>query len=238
MLRHLAALALASLLCLGRAVAAPEAAIYETCPGRSAEGIGKCYLGREIAQVMGHLGAAWLERPEREREEQPSILIRSLGLKPGQVVADIGAGTGYFAFRIAPLVPQGTVLAVDIQPEMLEIVERSKRESGVRNVQTLLGAIDDPRLPAQSVDLVLMVDVYHEFSHPREMMLSIVRALRPGGRVALVEYRAEDPAVPIKALHKMSERQAIREMAAVGLQHVETRNALPWQHLMFFEKRP
>jgi FkbM family methyltransferase len=154
------------------------------------------------------------------------------------VVADIGAGTGYFAFRIAPLVPQGTVLAVDIQPEMLEIVERSKRESGVRNVQTLLGAIDDPRLPAQSVDLVLMVDVYHEFSHPREMMLSIVRALRPGGRVALVEYRAEDPAVPIKALHKMSERQAIREMAAVGLQHVETRNALPWQHLMFFEKRP
>ena len=221
---------LSSLLPLAPAQAASE---YETCR-RTADGIGKCYMGREIAQVMGHTGAAWLERAEREEEERPSILIRNLELQPQHSVADIGAGTGYFAFRMAPLVPQGKVFAVDIQPEMLQIMERRKRDGDVRNVQTVLGTIDDPKLAEKSVDLVLMVDVYHEFSHPREMMLAIVRALRPGGRVALVEYRAEDPGVPIKRLHKMSEAQAIREMSAAGLQHVQTRNVLPWQHLMFF----
>jgi SAM-dependent methyltransferase len=210
---------------------------YEQCR-RTADGIGKCYMGREIAQVMGHTGAAWLDRPEREAEERPSLLIRSLELQAQQNVADIGAGTGYFAFRIAPLVSPGTVYAVDIQPEMLEIIAARKRENGVRNVQTVLGAIDDPKLPANSVDLVLLVDVYHELSHPREMMLAIVRALRPGGRVALVEYRAEDRGVPIKALHKMSAAQAIREMSAVGLRHVQTQEDLPWQHLLFFERSP
>lgn len=234
--RTLPSLVLAALLCLILPVSARDAPAYTPCPTRAPDGIGKCYMGREIAQVMGHLGAGWLDRPEREQEERPSLLIRNLGLKSADVVADIGAGSGYFAFRIAPAVPQGKVVAVDIQPEMLQIIELRKVESGVRNVQPLLGAIDDPRLPAGSVDLVLMVDVYHEFSHPREMMAGIVRALRPGGRVALVEYRAEDPEVPIKALHKMTERQAIREMAAAGLRHVETRSVLPWQHLMFFEK--
>ena len=236
--RTVALLALAVLTCVCPAAAAPQTGGYEACPARSADGIGKCYMGREIAQVMGHLGAGWLDRPEREAEERPSILIRNLGLTPRHVVADIGAGTGYFAFRIAPLVPEGKVLAVDIQPEMLEIMERRKRERGTLNVQTLLGTIDDPRLPPQSVDLVLMVDVYHELSHPREMMRGIVRALRPAGRVALVEYRAEDRNVPIKALHKMSAAQVMREMAAAGLRHVETRNVLPWQHLMFFERQP
>jgi ubiquinone/menaquinone biosynthesis C-methylase UbiE len=238
MLRHtpaLLCLALATILALPACAREPA---YEACPGRSRDGIGKCYMGREIAQVMGHQGAEWLERPEREQEERPSLLIRNLPLAPGAHVADIGAGTGYFAFRIAPLVPQGKVYAVDIQPEMLRIIERRTGETGVRNVQPVLGTIEDPKLPAQSVDLVLMVDVYHEFSHPREMMQAVTRALRPGGRVALVEYRAEDPDVPIRMVHKMTQAQAIREMAAVGLRHVETRAVLPWQHLMFFEKQP
>jgi SAM-dependent methyltransferase len=208
---------------------------YESCPA-SRDGIGKCYMGREIAQVMGHLGATWLERPEREEEERPSVLIRNLGLAPSDVVADVGAGTGYFAFRIAPLVAQGKVLAVDIQPEMLDHIQRRRIETGLRNVEPVLGALDDPKLAPASVDLALLVDVYHEFSYPREMMLALARALKPGGRVALVEYRAEDPSVPIKRLHKMSERQAIQEMNAAGLVWVETRSVLPWQHLMFFRK--
>jgi ubiquinone/menaquinone biosynthesis C-methylase UbiE len=148
----------------------------------------------------------------------------------------VGAGTGDFSFRIAPLVPQGKVLAVDIQPEMLDHIRRRQDETAIRNVEPILGTLDDPKLPPASVDVVLLVDVYHEFSHPREMMLAIARALRPGGRVALVEYRAEDAGVPIKRLHKMSERQAIKEMNAVGLAWIETRSVLPWQHLMFFRK--
>jgi FkbM family methyltransferase len=193
-------------------------------------------MGREIAQVMGHLGASWLERAEREQEERPSVLIRNLRLAPTDVVADVGAGTGYFSFRIAPLVPQGKVVAVDIQPEMLEHIRRRQGETGIRNVEPVLGALDDPNLAPGSVDLALLVDVYHEFSHPREMMLAIARALKPDGRVALVEYRAEDAGVPIKRLHKMSERQAIKEMQAAGLVWIETRAVLPWQHLMFFRK--
>jgi ubiquinone/menaquinone biosynthesis C-methylase UbiE len=194
-------------------------------------------MGREIAQVMGHLGAAWLDRPEREAEESPSLLIRNLGLDPDDVVADVGAGTGYYALRIAPLVPQGKVLAVDVQPEMLQILEHKRREARLRNVQPMLGKPDDPRLPPGSVDLVLMVDVYHEFAYPREMMQGIVRALKPGGRVALVEYREEDPRMPIRPSHKMSQTQAKAEMAAAGLTWTRTLDVLPWQHLMFFERR-
>jgi ubiquinone/menaquinone biosynthesis C-methylase UbiE len=202
----------------------------------SRDGIGKVYMGREISRVMGHLGAGWLERPGREAEEKPALLIDNLGLEPDHVVADIGAGTGYFTFRLAPRVPEGRVLAVDIQPEMLAILDRRERELGLTNVEPILGQIDDPKLPAGAVDLVLMVDAYHEFSHPAEMMTGIVNGLKPGGRVALIEYRAEDPAVRIKPLHKMTERQAIKEMTAAGLIHVETLDVLPQQHLMFFEK--
>ncbi len=202
----------------------------------SRDGIGKVYMGREISHVMGHLGAGWLERPGREAEEKPNLLIDNLGLSPDSVVADIGAGTGYFTFRIAPRVPEGKVVAVDIQPEMLELLNEREAELGLDNVEPLLGAIDDPKLPAESVDLALMVDAYHEFSHPAEMMAGIVEGLKPGGRVALVEYRAEDPKVFIKPLHKMSEAQAIKEMEAVGLEHVETINVLPQQHLMLFRK--
>jgi ubiquinone/menaquinone biosynthesis C-methylase UbiE len=227
-----AAAALALTVGLFGAVVLAAAPAYEACP--RTDGIGRCYMGREIAQVMGHQGAAWLDRPEREVEEAPSVLMRSLGLKPTDTVADVGAGTGYFALRLASLVPQGRVLAVDIQPEMLQILEHKRREAHLRNVQPMLGKPDDPGLPPASVDLVLLVDVYHEFAFPREMMQGLVRALKPGGRVALVEYRAEDPDVPIRATHKMSQAQARSEMQAVGLVWAGTVDTLPWQHLMFF----
>jgi len=202
----------------------------------SRDGIGKVYLGREISQVMGHLGAGWLERPSRVREELPDRLIEAMALAPDAVVADIGAGTGYFAFRISPRVPDGRVLAVDVQPEMLSILQERIVAGEVDNVEPVLGAIDDPNLPADGVDAVLMVDAYHEFSHPWEMMQGILHGLRSGGRVYLVEYRGEDLALPIKPLHKMTEAQARREMAAVGLVWEETLDVLPTQHLMVFRK--
>ncbi|MEA2736092.1 MAG: hypothetical protein QOE14_2543, partial [Humisphaera sp.] len=208
---------------------------YETRPA-SHDGIGKFYMGREIAHVMGHQGADWLERPEREREEGTNLLVDNMDLKPADVVADIGAGTGYFSFRLAKKVPDGKVLAVDIQQEMLDLLTAKSKELGVKNVEPVLGAVDDPKLPPGAIDVALFVDAYHEFSHPREMMEAIVRALKPGGRIVLVEYRGEDPKVPIKPLHKMTEAQATREMAAVGLTHVETKRMLPWQHLMIFQK--
>lgn len=213
----------------------PPKSHYETRPA-SPDGIGKVYMGREIAQVMGHQGAAWLERPEREREERPAKLIELMDLRPTDVVADIGAGTGYFTFRIAPKVARGKVLAVDIQQEMLELLAAAARQRGVKNVEPVLGTVDDPGLPESAVDIVLLVDAYHEFDHPREMMEGIVRALRPGGRVVLVEYRGEDPRVPIKPLHKMTEAQAIKEMGAVGLKHIKTHGDLPRQHVMIFGK--
>jgi ubiquinone/menaquinone biosynthesis C-methylase UbiE len=208
---------------------------YETRPA-SADGIGKFYMGREIAQVMGHQGADWLERPEREAEEQPQKLVEMMALRPADVVADIGAGTGYFSFRMAAKVPKGKVLAVDIQPEMLDLLKRAAKTRGVTNVEPLLGTTDDPRLPPGGVDVALLVDAYHEFDHPREMMQGIVRGLKPGGRVVLVEYRGEDPDVPIKPLHKMSEAQAKKELSAVGLEHVKTLEDLPRQHVLIFRK--
>lgn len=202
----------------------------------SRDGIGKVYMGRELSQVVGHGAVRWLERPEREREELPSKVIENMELAPDAVVADIGAGSGYFTFRIAPEVPEGKVLAVDIQQEMLDFIEGRKKESGQENVDTVLGKVDDTQLPEAQVDAVLMVDAYHEFSHPWEMMVSIVKSLKTGGRVILIEYRGEDPTVPIKPLHKMTQRQAIKEMKEVGLEHVETRDFLPRQHFMIFRK--
>lgn len=204
----------------------------------SSGGTGKFYMGREIARVMGHRGADWLERPDRESEEAPDLLVRELGLSHTDIVADIGAGTGYFTFRLSPLVPEGSVFAVDIQEEMLDIIRERMAREGVDNVIPVMGGIDNPRLPDGGVDLVLMVDAYHEFFHPLEMMRGIYDALRPGGRVALIEYRLEDPEVPIKRLHKMSEQQARAEMAAAGLEWVETRDILPRQHFMIFKKPP
>lgn len=209
--------------------------VYEHRPA-SRDGIGKFYMGREISHVMGHQGAGWLERPSREREERTDLLIERMPVDSGDVVADIGAGTGYFAFPVAERVPDGRVLAVDIQPEMLSIIERRKRERGVDNVQTIRGTVTDPGLPADSVDLIYIVDAYHEFSHPREMGRAMFEALEPGGRIVLVEYRAEDPDVPIKPLHKMSEAQARKEMAALGFEWVRTEDYLPQQHVLIFEK--
>jgi ubiquinone/menaquinone biosynthesis C-methylase UbiE len=211
--------------------------IYQYKASQSADGTGKYYMGREIAQVMGHQGAGWLERSEREQEERTDLLLKNLDLQPTDVVADIGAGTGYFTFRISPRVPQGKVLAVDIQQEMIDYLNKSKASNKADNVQAVLGTISDPNLPAGTVDLVLFVDAYHEFSHPREMMQAIVTALKPGGRVALVEYRAEDPNVPIRPRHKMTVAQATKEMKAVGLTLKNTSDVLPQQHLMFFEKK-
>jgi ubiquinone/menaquinone biosynthesis C-methylase UbiE len=200
----------------------------------SPRGTGKVYLGREIAIPVGHSAAEWLERPQREDEEKPHLLVESLPLQPNDVVADIGAGTGYYTFRLAERVPRGKVLAVDIEPGLLGELREAAAQRGVTNVEPILGAIDDPGLPAGAVDLVLIVDAYHEFSHPREMMAAIVRSLAPGGRLALVEYREEDPNLPIHPLHKMTEAQARREMEAAGLVLLETRTHLPRQHLMFF----
>jgi SAM-dependent methyltransferase len=220
--------------------AAPAAAGEDDGPYRygtpSRDGIGKFYMGREISHVMGHLGAGWLERSSREREERTDLLVDNLPLEEDDVVADVGAGTGYFSFRIAPSVPGGEVLAVDIQPEMLAIVRERAEEAGIDNVRGIRGSVTDPNLPDAGVDLALIVDAYHEFSHPREMALALRRALRPGGRLILVEYRAEDPSVPIKRLHKMSEAQARRELEAAGFEFVRNRDFLPQQHFLVFRR--
>lgn len=210
--------------------------VYEARIVHSADGIGKFYMGREIAKVMGHTAALWLERPSRETTEQPQQVVEALDLKATDIVADIGAGTGYFSFRIAPLVPEGKVLAVDIQPEMLDIINFLKQENNVTNVEPILASINHPNLLDNTIDLALMVDAYHEFEYPQEVMEEIVRALKPTGRVVLVEYRGENPLIPIKALHKMTQKQVQKEMQMLGLRWLETKNFLPQQHLMIFEK--
>jgi FkbM family methyltransferase len=218
--------------------APPDTGDVYTQKPPSRDGIGKVYLGREISKVMGHRGARWLQRPSRADNEKPGLLVDSMNLAPSDVVADIGAGTGYFTFRIAPRVPEGRVFAVDIQPEMLAIMRDTIETKGVDNVTPVRGSVTDPQLPSDSVDAALMVDAYHEFSHPREMMLNLRDALVPGGRVYLVEYRKEDPSVPIKPLHKMTEAQARKEMRAVGFEWVATEDMLPRQHFMIFRKPP
>ena len=201
----------------------------------SRDGRGKFYMGRELSKTMTYHGIPWLERTERDREERPDEVVAAMKLQSDDVVVDLGAGSGYFTFRIAAKVPNGKVLAVDIQPEMLAFLEQKRDENGMTNVETVLGSIDNPNL-SPGVDAVLMVDAYHELSHPREIMQAVVEALVPGGRVFLVEYRGEDPSVPIKPLHKMTETQARKEMTAAGLEWVETLDFLPSQHFMVFKK--
>lgn len=200
-------------------------------------GSGRFYMGREIAAVMGHEGATWLERPERQREEDTDRLLAELSLAPNSVVADIGAGTGYYTFRLARLLRErGRVLAVDIQPEMLAELEKQKGRLNLPNVEVVAGTEKSPNLKPNSVDLVLLVDAYHEFSYPREMATAIYKALKPGGRVALVEFRAEQEDVLIKPAHKMTVAQARKEWQALGFVFREVNDRLPWQHLIFFEK--
>jgi len=231
---------LALVLCLASSSPAQDKAqpVTRYQPGvRTRDGIGKYYFGREIAHYMTHLGAPWLDRPERDQEERPDLVMKALALKPGDLVADIGCGTGYFSWRMAKEVgPQGTVYGTEIQPEMLDLLATKMKERGVTNVVGVLGTTIDPKLP-KPVDLVIMVDVYHEFDHPWEMMDAICRQLKPGGRVVLVEYRGEDPDVPIKPLHKMTEAQVKKEMAAQPLEHVETIRTLPRQHVIIFRKK-
>lgn len=203
----------------------------------SRDGIGKFFCGREIAQVMGHQAADWLDRPEREAEEAPSLLLKALKLKPGMSVVDLGAGSGYLTFPMAKMVsPGGKVLSVDIQPEMLAIIKQKSQRQGVKNVVPVWGTITDPNLKPKSADLILLVDVYHEFDHPYEMTSKMAAALRPGGRLVLVEYRGEDPYVPIKELHKMTEAQVRKEMAYFPLRFRENIGILPRQHILVFER--
>ena len=204
------------------------------------DGIGKLYMGREIAKVMSFHGAPWLERATREREENLTAMIKALDLQPGMVVADIGAGTGVISVMMADKVaPGGKVLAVDIQEEMLRLLEEKLKRLEIDNVEPVLGTIKSPELPEASVDLAIMVDVYHEFSHPYEMMLALSKGMKPGGRIAFVEYRKEDPQVPIKPLHKMTEAQVKKEIEQpeFGLKWKETIDVLPRQHIVVFEKQ-
>jgi len=211
---------------------------YEIRQRHDPNGIGKFYLGREIAHVMGHQAADWLERPEREEEEKPDLLLKALRGKAGDVAADIGAGTGYYSWRLARLVGEkGLVYAVDIQQEMLDLLDKKMAERKNTCVKGVLGTVTDPKLPSRSVDLVLMVYLYHEFSHPFEMMDAIAKSLKPAGRVAFVEFRGEDPEVPIKPLHKMTEAQVRKEMSVQPLQWVETIEVLPRQHIIIFKRK-
>lgn len=211
---------------------------YEFRREHDRDGIGKFYFGREIAHVMGHQAADWLERPNRNEEENTELLVETLKFKPGENVADIGAGTGYFTRRIAKRVrPGGKVFAVEIQQQMLDVLTNKLAGQGITNVVPVLGTTQDPKLPAGAIDTILLVDVYHEFDYPFEMVDAMCRALKPGGRIVFVEYRAEDAAVPIKRVHKMSEAQVKKEMTPHPLKFAETINVLPWQHIIVFRKQ-
>lgn len=195
----------------------------------------RTYKGRRIAQTMHYTGAEWLIRDNREREERCSLMLANLGVKPGMSVCDMGCGNGFYALQLAEMVgPEGQVLAVDIQPQMLVMLRQRAEERGIENIVPILGSLHNPRLPAASVDLVLMVDVYHEFSHPEHMLKATRRALKPDGLIALLEYREEDPEVPIKPLHKMSKQQILKEYEPNGFRLVKEFDKLPWQHMMFF----
>ena len=195
------------------------------------------YRGREIAQTMHYEGAPWLTREEREREEDCETMLAQLGARPGMTVCDMGCGNGFYTLRLAERVgSEGRVLAVDIQPEMLRLMQARAAAQQRTNIQAILGSVVDPQLPASSVDLILCVDVYHEFSHPQRMLAAMRRALKPDGRLVLVEFRAEDPEVPIKPLHKMSKQQILKELVPNGFELDKQYDLLPWQHVMFFRR--
>ncbi|MCY2937500.1 MAG: class I SAM-dependent methyltransferase [Planctomycetota bacterium] len=224
---------------IGQEPAKPAAnARYEFNQRHDPNGIGKFYLGREIAYVMTHEGAGWLDRTEREKEENPKKLLEMLKIKPDAVVVDFGAGSGYYTLRMASMVPKGKAVAVDIQPEMLAIIERKMKADGIGNIELVRNTEDDSKLPPASADLIILVDVYHELSLPYEVTRSLAKALKPGGRLVLVEFRLEDPEVPIKLVHKMIEKQVRREMKEIPeLEFVETLKDLPWQHVIIHRRK-
>ena len=208
---------------------------YTVKPG-DPNGISKWYMGRQIAQVMSHFGIDWLERQEREQEENTTQLLKNLALQPGTVIADIGAGSGYHSTLLSKMVGNGKVYAVDVEREMIAYLnERIKRE-GKKNIIPVLSTEKSVSLPANSMDMMLLVDVYHEFSFPYEMAQSMLEALKPGGKLVLVEFRAEDSNVPIKAIHKMSQQQAVKEFKTAGFLFEKNINNLPWQHCLIFRK--
>ena len=200
-------------------------------------GIGKWYMNREIAHVMSFQGIGWLERSEREEEENTTKLIKNMNIQPNDDIADIGAGSGYHVFKMAPIAKNGTIYAVDIQDEMLAAMKSRKKDENIQNVSLVKGSTQSVNLPENSVDKILMVDFYHEFDFPVEMIASMKKALRSDGKIYLIEYRGEDRNVPIKRLHKMTERQAVSEMKAAGFKLQKNIGNLPWQHCMIFAKK-
>ena len=199
-------------------------------------GIGKWYMGREIAHVMGFQGMSWLERPEREKEENTTTLLQNMNIRANDTIADIGAGSGFHVFKMASIAEKGMVYAVDIQEEMLAAIQKKKEQDGPQNILTIKGSEKSVNLPENSVNKILMVDVYHEFNFPMEMIASMKTALRAQGKIYLIEYRGEDDEVPIKKAHKMTEAQAVSEMAAAGMKLEQNIGNLPWQHCMVFVK--
>lgn len=239
---HPHAVALFSWCVAALAVAEPAAKpepLYETRTEHDRNGTGKFFMGREIAQVMGHQAADWLERPEREEEEKTELMVDALKFREGEVVADIGCGSGYVARKISKRIGDtGIVYGVDIQQEMLDLLAKRMAMFRIKNVRPMLGEITDPKLPPESCDTMILVDVYHEFDHPYEMIANMLRALKPGGRIAFVEFRGEDPNVPIKVVHKMTVEQVRKEMSLYPLEFVENVTVLPWQHILIFRKPP
>ena len=239
--RFLAPLFLAALLAHALAEEAPKPPdpLYETRAEHDRNGIGKFFMGREIAHVMGHQAADWLERPEREAEERTDLLIDALKLREGEVVADIGCGSGFISRKISKKIGEsGVVYGVEIQQEMLDLLMKRMAMFRIANVKPVLGTVTDPKLPPASCDTMILVDVYHEFDFPYEMIGNMIAGLKPGGRIVFVEYRKEDPKVPIKEVHKMSEAQVKKEMAAhPALEYAETIATLPRQHIIVFKKK-
>ena len=200
-------------------------------------GINKWYMGRQIAQVMSHYGIDWLERPEREKEENTSLLLKNLAVKPGMMIADIGAGSGYHSALLSKMVGSGKVFAVDVEPEMIAYLSERIKQEKLSHIVPILSTEQKLPLPENTIDMMLLVDVYHEFSYPYEMTLSMRAALKPGGKLVLVEFRSEDSTVPIKTIHKMSQAQAIKEFKAAGFVFDKNIDNLPWQHCMLFTKQ-
>ncbi len=226
------------LVCLSTSSIAQDATSLEAYTYKRGDqnGTGKWYMGREIAFVMGFQGINWLDRPEREEEENTTRLLKNMDIKPEDTIADIGAGSGYHVFKMAPMANKGLVYAVDIQDEMLAAINYRIETGKVNNMAAVKGSEKSVNLPENSVDKVLMVDVYHEFSYPIEMIASIKKALRANGKIYLIEYRGEDANVPIKKVHKMTQKQAVKELEVAGFMLEKNSSNLPWQHCMVFVK--